>query len=135
MSIFSIILLILLSYGCNFFTINQSQNDESTYYVLEQSKDSLNIHFQSGFDNDSIIIEINNKQKIIKQISTDPSLGFAFDKKYSTNDIYLLKIKLLKNNYKYEIIIDSLESNYLAIWYNSKIGLLYEFSGIPFKYE
>jgi len=126
-------IFVIFTFSCNNIRTEKSLTNNPSY-ILKQSKDSLNIHFQSGFNGDSIFIE-NNGAIFKKSIKTNDILGFAFEKKYDLKNLNLLKIKVIKSNTISEIILDTIKSNYVGIWYSSKGGLKYYFSEEPFIYE
>jgi hypothetical protein len=127
---------ILLMLGCKNSSVN---GQEKIVHIgsFPFSRDTIYIHFQAGYENDSIFI-INNDSLILKKtLRTDNVLGFADEYKLPKKDYKSnLKVILNKGDQDYIINIKGVRRNFVGIWYDSlKDEFKYYEKETPFRYE
>lgn len=99
----------------NTIILRKERGLKNSNYLL--NFDSLHIHFQGGFSQDTVLLKINNKTVIDGVYTTSPIKGFAYLTKkpnisFENNNLIVLKInneKVIKKNidlknYKYLLI-------------------------------
>lgn len=133
--------MICVCISCNY----QSKSSRESIIITEMPilvdssafkffKDTLYINFLGGFKNDEIMMMYNSIDTTTISITTDEVLGFAKLNKVPISSIDTLILILKKNNQNFTLEIDTLESNFLGIWFNNK-DLEYYFKESPFTYE
>ena len=98
--------------------------------------DTLNIHFQGGFEGDSVLVYRNHSLVFNEVLETNDDLGFADEfaiPEYEPKDS--IQIVLLKSGKKYTLSLKDLKENFVAIWFSRMDGLRYHTKNSFFIYE
>lgn len=133
---FLIVSIIIGFFSCNSFVVRNTPKQH--YDKLEYSKDTIYIHFQGGFYNDSIKVLIKNEILFANTMVTNEVWGFAKELKIPKNHLNnKLFVQMKKDTVFYKIAIEEEEfiNNFIGIWFSSKEGLKYYFRNKPFRYD
>ncbi|TKG88018.1 hypothetical protein EYV94_27710 [Puteibacter caeruleilacunae] len=121
--------------GCS-PVVKEKITSNPKYDLQSYSLDTLYIHFQGGFDNDTIHI-LEGKEKIMEEcIETDQILGFAYEFRLSKSRLKnTIEIVLIKEGKQFNLTIEEIEGPFIGVWYSKNGGFRYYSKDKSFIYE
>lgn len=103
----------------NCFPIGSVNNNNQN-----EIKEKISIDFQGGFQNDTISIEVNGSEIFSKEITTNQVQGLAYRYEIKICNDDQLTIFKLKNNTKYQVVIEEYSSPFIGVWFSEEAGLV-----------